>query len=438
MSAGGARSHLAGSHAAISGDERGAIIEEIRLLPDIIQDEAGLDGFEFPEPTTKAIPQLGEPKTDGLGCKQCWYVSRQPQKIRIHGRVVHGWSKKRKRGQHGRVGEDDIPWVSGVRCQRFFRTRVNSRWFEVGGSAGRAGGWIDRIPASDDGGGDSPTSSDDEVVWYGTRPIASGDRRRRRPRLDSSTEEEADDVPLATRTQEVYADSSPTMDESSPTVDAVSPPPEPGSQAAARGHTAREVVKLIEYLEHWSDGFPQCPLCRLMEDDSDRRHRIEECPRTGWPVQKIARAIQATERGLQEGGAFALAGSCSRCGVPRELDEDLPGHQGGPVDGRCKYEGVLAGGFVCMYVAGFPEGFEVFENWIGRDSVDRQDEGAGMAWLRGGITWGGMRVIQAVRVFYMLSNKNVGRRHMGRYNMGVKSMEGVEWIWRKYVKEGEE
>jgi hypothetical protein len=49
-----------------------------------------------------------------------------------------------------------------------------------------------------------------------------------------------------------------------------------------------------------------------------------------------------------------------------------------------------------------------------------------------------MRVIQAVRVFYMLSNKNVGRRHMGRYNMGVKSMEGVEWIWRKYVKEGEE
>jgi hypothetical protein len=259
MSAGGARSHLAGRHAAISDDERGAIVEEIRQLPDIIQGEAGLDEFEFPEPTTKAIPQLGEPMPDGLGCKQCWYVSRQPQKIQIHCRVTHGWSNKRKRGQHGGVGED-VPWVSGVRCQQFFRTRVNSRWFEVDGSAGRAGGWIDRIPAgSDDGGGDSPTSSEDEVVWFETRPIASGDRRRRRPRLDSSTEEEADDVPFATaRTQDVCVDSSPTMDEPSQTVDSVSPPP--GSRAAVRRHPAREVVKLIEYLEYWSEGFPQCPL----------------------------------------------------------------------------------------------------------------------------------------------------------------------------------
>jgi hypothetical protein len=58
--------------------------------------------------------------------------------------------------------------------------------------------------------------------------------------------------------------------------------------------------------------------------------------------------------------------------------------------------------------------------------------------LRGSIRWGGLRAIQAVRVFYMLSNKNVGRRHMGVYNMGVRSMEGVEWIWRKYIEEGEE
>jgi hypothetical protein len=70
ISAGGTRSHLAGRHAAISDDKRGAIVEEIRYLPDVIQDEARLDEFEFPEPTTKAILQLGEPKTDGLGYKQ--------------------------------------------------------------------------------------------------------------------------------------------------------------------------------------------------------------------------------------------------------------------------------------------------------------------------------------------------------------------------------
>ena len=57
-----------------------------------------------------------------------------------------------------------------------------------------------------------------------------------------------------------------------------------------------------------------------------------------------------------------------------------------------------------------------------------------MAWLRQGIAWEGLLVMHAVRVFYMLNKKNVGRRHMGLYNMGVRSIEGVEWIWRKYLE----
>jgi hypothetical protein len=176
----------------------------------------------------------------------------------------------------------------------------------------------------------------------------------------------------------VYVNSSPAIDESSQTADTVDPLPVRSLPAVGRVQTGREVVKLIEYLEYWSDGFLQCPLCRLMEDDSDRWHPIEECPCTGWPVQKIARAIRATDCGLQEGGAFVQAGSCPWYRVLQELDEDLPGHRGRSVDRQYKYEGVLAGGIVYMYVAGFPEGFEVLESWIGRDSVDRQDEGAGI------------------------------------------------------------
>jgi hypothetical protein len=64
--------------------------------------------------------------------------------------------------------------------------------------------------------------------------------------------------------------------------------------------------------------------------------------------------------------------------VLQELDEDLLGHQGRSIDRQCKYKGVLAGGIVYIYIAGFPEGFEVLESWISRDSVDRQDEGAGI------------------------------------------------------------
>ena len=109
MSASGARSHLAGRHGGISDNERGAITEEISRLPGIIQDEKELDGFVFPDPATRAIPELAEPKMDGLGCQLYWYVSRQRQKIGEHARVMHHWSNKRKRGQHDRVGEDDIP-----------------------------------------------------------------------------------------------------------------------------------------------------------------------------------------------------------------------------------------------------------------------------------------------------------------------------------------
>jgi hypothetical protein len=63
--------YLVGSYTAISSDKKGAIIEEIRLLPNIIQDKVGLDRFKFLELITKAILQLGKPKTDRLGCKQC-------------------------------------------------------------------------------------------------------------------------------------------------------------------------------------------------------------------------------------------------------------------------------------------------------------------------------------------------------------------------------
>ena len=63
-------------------------------------------------------------------------VSRQVKNIQKLYRTTHGWSLKRKRGQ------DYVPWVSGVHCQRFFRTRVNSRWFEVDGKEGRGSGWM--------------------------------------------------------------------------------------------------------------------------------------------------------------------------------------------------------------------------------------------------------------------------------------------------------
>jgi Orsellinic acid/F9775 biosynthesis cluster protein D len=71
MSAGSVRTHLAGRQPGILDDEKASIAEEISNIPGIIQDEQELDGFQFPSPATKAILELAEPKTDGLGCKMC-------------------------------------------------------------------------------------------------------------------------------------------------------------------------------------------------------------------------------------------------------------------------------------------------------------------------------------------------------------------------------
>lgn len=75
-----------------------------------------------------------------------------------------------------------------------------------------------------------------------------------------------------------------------------------------RGYMPRAVIELIEYLEYWSEVFPLCPLCHLMEDGSDPQHQIEHCWREKSP--EIGRAIQAMEKGMREGGAFAREGCC--------------------------------------------------------------------------------------------------------------------------------
>lgn len=55
-----------------------------------------------------------------------------------HCRVQHRWENPRKRGRESQQkrrarekGEVGMPWVTDVRCQRFFHNRFSSRWFEV-------------------------------------------------------------------------------------------------------------------------------------------------------------------------------------------------------------------------------------------------------------------------------------------------------------------
>jgi superfamily II DNA helicase RecQ/uncharacterized C2H2 Zn-finger protein len=140
MSIEGIYTHLTGEkHKNVAPEERRRIMAKFSEIPGIIQDETGLREFQFPPPTTKAISVLQDAQTDGMRCKKCPYISRQRQGIHKHCRSVHGWENPRQRGRESRVkrrerierGEKDLPWVPGVRCQRFFNHGYNSRWFEV-------------------------------------------------------------------------------------------------------------------------------------------------------------------------------------------------------------------------------------------------------------------------------------------------------------------
>ncbi|KAK4120443.1 hypothetical protein N657DRAFT_648938 [Parathielavia appendiculata] len=77
--------HLRTRHADVPVAERHAIARAVQQLPDIIRTQEDLAGFEFPPPTSEAIPFLGPSRPDGLKCR--------------HARKVHGWHNPLRSGR---------------------------------------------------------------------------------------------------------------------------------------------------------------------------------------------------------------------------------------------------------------------------------------------------------------------------------------------------
>lgn len=127
--------HLRKHHTTIPSDRRKTITKAIQDIPGIVANQAGLVGFQYPPPTVDPIPFIGQPQTDGLRCNECGFIVRTPQGIQRHCRKQHGWENDWRKGGNmaKRAREErEVPWTTGVRCQRFFRSRAASQWFEVG------------------------------------------------------------------------------------------------------------------------------------------------------------------------------------------------------------------------------------------------------------------------------------------------------------------
>ena len=137
-------SHLRTAHKAISKGGRQAIMEEINRIPGLIQTYEELTHrFRLPQTATEMITELGQPQENGLRCCECAYISTAIRRMQEHCRDAHGWQNDRGRGRITKadealermVGGRAVPWTAGIRCQRFFKGRVASGWFEVQAAA---------------------------------------------------------------------------------------------------------------------------------------------------------------------------------------------------------------------------------------------------------------------------------------------------------------
>ena len=124
---------------SLSKTSRRYIVQQVAKVSGLIQNQEELQhGFVFPVPRSLAIPELGKPKTDGLGClfiagdgKQCPFVYGHEQQIREH-YYTHSGVTPRKRGRPSKKSQTGPKrWQEGVHCQRFFLYRFHSGFFEV-------------------------------------------------------------------------------------------------------------------------------------------------------------------------------------------------------------------------------------------------------------------------------------------------------------------
>jgi Orsellinic acid/F9775 biosynthesis cluster protein D len=175
--------------------------------------------------------------------------------------------------------------------------------------------------------------------------------------------------------------------------------PQPRSQLTGEGP---QISELMEYLEQWSG---VCPLCHLIGRAGDKEHNIKECAKDEG--EEIAKAIVAREEGLQEIRAFKKIGCCGSCGLPTAIceSERCPRREGG--DRQCRYKGVIIPAVVTMLTKeGCREGVEVLACWFEQGGVDQQKSMEVDEWFGREIEWNRLKIVQVVRVFYMLARKN--------------------------------
>ena len=120
---------------------RDRIKKEVAQIEGLIPNAEALAQYPFPFPpvTTKPIPALAQPK-DAIRCRfevedrECGYMCCSLQQIRNHCTDVHQWKSNEQGGRPRKVNprpSPEVPWQTGIHCQRFFPQGPKSQYFEV-------------------------------------------------------------------------------------------------------------------------------------------------------------------------------------------------------------------------------------------------------------------------------------------------------------------
>jgi hypothetical protein len=121
--------------------ERQRIANEMAEINRLIGNEETLRRCEFPFPqsTFQPIAALAKPRKDGIqytniaNGRACGYICCSVRQMREHGWDEHRWKSKDKGGRSKKQSNatQEVPWRTGVHCQRFFKQGPKSGYFEV-------------------------------------------------------------------------------------------------------------------------------------------------------------------------------------------------------------------------------------------------------------------------------------------------------------------
>src|SRR5271170_4324576 len=126
-------SHLSSPRYNYSREQQEEVAQEISQIKGLFQDAKGLQLFEFPKPSSPAVPEL-MPAKEGLQCNCCKYICCSKVKMQDHCKAVNKWKNKQKKGRPSykkRQSKPEQPWISGVHCQQFFAQGSKKQLFEV-------------------------------------------------------------------------------------------------------------------------------------------------------------------------------------------------------------------------------------------------------------------------------------------------------------------